>query len=102
MITIGLTKIILVGLYSLVVLVVYSFIKSAKRVKDYERIKDYIIIGTLMWLLGTYRFDSSLGSGGMCIFDYGLAYCSTTITKKDTKRGLGEREMNVIKRVIKA
>jgi len=88
MITIGLTKIILVGLYSLVVLVVYSLIKSAKRVKDYERIKDYIIIGTLMWLLGTYRFDSSLGSAGMCIFGYGLALLLYNYYKKGYEEGI--------------
>ena len=93
MITIGLTEILLIGLFSLAILVsVYSLVKSAKKVKDYERIKDYIMIGTLMWLLGTYGFDSSLRNAGMCIFGYGLVLLLYNYYKKGYEEGLSERE----------
>ncbi|WP_456327495.1 hypothetical protein [Archaeoglobus sp.] len=49
MITVGLGEISLVGLYFITILVfVHSLVKKAKKFKDYERIRDYIIIGTLM------------------------------------------------------
>jgi len=67
-------------------------IKSAKEFKDYERIRDYLVIGTLMWLIGIFGYDSSLRNAGMCIYGYGLLLLLYNHYRKGYEEGLNVRK----------
>ena len=79
-------------LISVVLVVLYTLIKSAKEFKDYERIRDYLVIGTLMWLIGTFGYDSSLRNAGMCIYGYGLLLLLYNHYRKGYEEGLNVRK----------
>lgn len=51
----------------------HVFMKRAKIFRDYRSIRDCLVIGTIVWLVGSFKMDSSIQTIGTCIFLYGLA-----------------------------
>jgi len=53
------------------IITLHKLIRSA-RFRDYERIRDYPIIGTIIWMIGSFEIDSSIQVVGSCIVLYGF------------------------------
>lgn len=84
---VGLAEIALVGFIVTAVLVtIYVLLKRAKKFKDYERIRDYLIMGTLIWLVGWN--DLSVQVVGSCVSFYGLILLCYNYYKRGYEEGL--------------
>ncbi len=82
-------EIALVGFIVTAVLVtIYVLLKKTKEFKDYERIRDYLIMGTLIWLGGILWEDLSVQVVGGCVSFYGLILLCYNYYKRGYEEGL--------------
>jgi len=92
MTSIGFSEIILISVIIIVFVMVLHYLlgKKVEEVEDSKRIKDLMIIGLLLFFIGTYYGDSPLIRAGQAVFGYGFLL----LLYKNYKKGLEEGYRN--------
>ena len=92
MISISFSEILLISV-SIVIFIVFLYYllgKKVKEVEDSKRIRDLMIVGLLLFFIGTYYSDTPLISAGQAVFGYGFLL----LLYKNYKKGLEEGYRN--------
>jgi Ca2+/Na+ antiporter len=88
MVTISIGELLLFFVFAVVAIyVTHRLVKIAKGFEDYKRIKDYLIIGLVIWLIGSLSLDSSVQTVGWIVWLYGFVL----LLYKSYKYGKSER-----------
>jgi len=92
MISISFSEILLISV-SIVIFIVFLYYllgKEVKEVEDSKRIRDLMIVGLLLFFIGTYYSYTPLISAGQAVFGYGFLL----LLYKNYKKGLEEGYRN--------
>jgi hypothetical protein len=94
MISIGFSELILISVIIVVFIVFLHYLlgKKVEEVEDSKRIRDLMIIGLLLFSIGTYYGDNPLIRAGQAVFGYGFLLLLYKNYKKGLEEGYRDRK----------